>query len=161
MSLKVVSVCFSLEDKRQTALGRGVASKPGLLPPPRARACSVSYNYAWEYFLLPTKILPRVIITYGACARGGGRRPRFEANGGELRKGPKSACVYVRGHARASWPGRREATCACAFLLSELELELVCGAAVSFCSVGNATNVIHRPNGLVCRVFTIATLSSR
>ena len=43
---------------------------------------------------------------------------------------------------------------------SELELELVCGAAVSFCSVGNATNVIHRPNGLVCRVFTIATLSS-
>ena len=28
---------------------------------------------------LPTKILPRVIITYGACARGGGRRPGFEA----------------------------------------------------------------------------------
>ena len=26
-----------------------------------------------------TKILPRVIITYGACARGGGRRPGFEA----------------------------------------------------------------------------------
>ena len=25
------------------------------------------------------KILPRVIITYGACARGGGRRPGFEA----------------------------------------------------------------------------------
>ena len=28
---------------------------------------------------LPSKILPRVIITYGACARGGGRRPGFEA----------------------------------------------------------------------------------
>ena len=27
-----------------------------------------------------TKILPRVIITYGACARGGGRRPGLEAN---------------------------------------------------------------------------------
>ena len=27
----------------------------------------------------PPKILPRVIITYGACARGGGRRPGFEA----------------------------------------------------------------------------------
>ena len=24
------------------------------------------------------KILPRVIITYGACARGGGRRPCFD-----------------------------------------------------------------------------------
>ena len=47
---------------------------------PSTRACSVSYNYAWEYFLLPTKILPRVIITYGACARGGGRRPGFEAS---------------------------------------------------------------------------------
>ena len=28
---------------------------------------------------MPTKILPRVIITYGACARGGGRRPGLEA----------------------------------------------------------------------------------
>ena len=28
----------------------------------------------------PPKILPRVIITYGACARGGGRRPGFEAS---------------------------------------------------------------------------------
>ena len=27
----------------------------------------------------PTKILPRVIITYGECSRGGGRRPGFEA----------------------------------------------------------------------------------
>ena len=27
----------------------------------------------------PPKILPRVIKTYGACARGGGRRPGFEA----------------------------------------------------------------------------------
>ena len=25
-------------------------------------------------------VLPRVIITYGACARGGGRRPGFEAS---------------------------------------------------------------------------------
>ena len=47
--------------------------------PSSTRACSVSYNYAWEY-LLPPKILPRVIITYGACARGGGRRPGFEAS---------------------------------------------------------------------------------
>ena len=53
-----------------------VASKPGLLPPPRAHA----YNYAWEYFRRQKKILPRVIITYGACARGGGRRPGFEAS---------------------------------------------------------------------------------
>ena len=29
--------------------------------------------------VLPPKILTCVIITYGACTRGGGRRPGFEA----------------------------------------------------------------------------------
>ena len=96
MSLKVVSVCFSLEDKRQTALGRG-----------------------------------------------------------ELRKGPKSACVYVRGHARASWPGRREATCACAFLLSELEL--LWGSRIFL--QRRQCDQRDSQRKWICRVFTIVYYS--
>ena len=46
-----------------------VASNPGLLPPPRAHA---------PYVLIMRRYL-RIINTYGACARGGGRKPGFEA----------------------------------------------------------------------------------
>ena len=44
---------------------------------------------------LPMKILPRVIITYGACARGGGRRPGFETTTALQRIGAVHACAIA------------------------------------------------------------------
>ena len=44
------------------------------------------------------KILPRVIITYGACARGGGRRPGFEA-----RRAPRSTVGIYGERKTIAW----------------------------------------------------------
>ena len=47
----------TISSSTNAALAR--ASKPGLLPPPRA--CSVSYNYAWEYFRRENEIAVRML----------------------------------------------------------------------------------------------------
>ena len=52
--------------------------------------------------LPPPKILPRVIITYGACARGGGRRPGFEASPLRMLASDNYAWVYLRSVMRAA-----------------------------------------------------------
>ena len=53
----------------------------------------------YQALILPTKILPRVIITYGACARGGGRRPGFEARNHEFARAVcRSRCRPSLGH---------------------------------------------------------------
>ena len=53
---------MTIDDNRWRAHAHiaGLETRPS---PSSTRACSVSYNYAWEYFLLPTKILPRRVIT--------------------------------------------------------------------------------------------------
>ena len=74
-------------------LSRSLETRPS---PSSTRACSVSFNYAWEYFRRQKKILPRVIITYGACARGGGgRRPGFEASSRVVRPRRASRCQGI------------------------------------------------------------------
>ena len=51
---------------------------------------------------MPTKILPRVIITYGACPRGGGRRPGFEASTCNVEEDGRLQCIAIATSVRVT-----------------------------------------------------------